>query len=56
MKKAADLPQYKLLVKLYGEGNDSIRLALSKKHAMKVFTFSGERDTSMSTLDSLKYY
>lgn len=56
LKKAADLPQYKLLVKLYGEGNDSIRLALSEKHAMKVFTFSGERDTSMSTLDSLKYY
>ena len=56
LKKAAELPQYKLLVKLYGEGSDSIRLALSEKRKMKVFTFSGERDTTISTLDSLKYY
>jgi penicillin-binding protein 1A len=56
LKKAAELPQYKLLAKKYGEGNDSIRLALSAKHKMKVFTFSGERDTAISTLDSLKYY
>lgn len=56
LKKAAELPQYKLLVKQYGEGSDSIRLALSEKHKMKVFTFSGERDTTFSTLDSLKYY
>jgi penicillin-binding protein 1A len=56
LKKAADLPQYKLLAKRYGEGSDSIRVALSEKHKMKVFTFSGERDTTMSTLDSLKYY
>jgi penicillin-binding protein 1A len=56
LKKAVDLPQYKILVKRYGEGNDSIRLSLSEKHPMKVFTFNGERDTIMSTLDSLKYY
>jgi len=56
LRKAADLPQYKLLVKRYGVGNDSIRIALSQKHTMKVFTFNGERDTTMSTLDSLKYY
>jgi penicillin-binding protein 1A len=55
-KKASELPQYKLLVRLYGEGSDSIRIALSEKHKMKVFTFSGERDTTFSTLDSLKYY
>ena len=56
MKKAADLPQYKLLVKRYGEGSDSISLALNEKHKMKVFTFYGERDTTISTLDSLKHY
>jgi penicillin-binding protein 1A len=56
LKKAAELPQYKLLAKRYGAGNDSIRIALSEKHKMKVFTYSGERDTTMSTLDSLKYY
>lgn len=56
LKKAVDLPQYKILAKRFGEGNDSIRMALSEKHPMKVFTFNGERDTTMSTLDSLKYY
>jgi penicillin-binding protein 1A len=56
LKKAADLPEYKLLARRYGEGNDNIRIALSEKHKMKVFTFNGERDTTISTLDSLKYY
>jgi len=56
LKKAAELPQYKLLANRYGEGNDSIRIVLSEKHKMKVFTFKGERDTTMSTLDSLKYF
>ncbi len=56
LKKSTELPLYKLLVKRYGEGNDSIRIVLSEKHTMKVFTFSGQRDTTMSTLDSLKYY
>jgi penicillin-binding protein 1A len=56
LKKAAELPKYKSLVRLYGEGSDSIRIALSEKHKMKVFTYSGERDTTLSTLDSLKYY
>lgn len=56
LKKAAELPQYKILTKRYGENNDSIRIVLSEKHKMKVFTFNGERDTTLSTLDSLKYY
>ncbi len=56
LKKAAELPVYKILSARYGEGNDSIRILLGKKHKMRVFTFNGERDTTMSTLDSLKYY
>ncbi|MEI6059962.1 MAG: transglycosylase domain-containing protein [Bacteroidota bacterium] len=56
LKKAIDLPQYKSLEARYGAGNDSIRLSLSGRHTMRVFTFRGERDTLMSTLDSLKYY
>jgi penicillin-binding protein 1A len=56
LKKATELLQYKTLISLYGEGNDSIALALGQKHKMRVFTFNGERDTTMSTLDSLKYY
>jgi penicillin-binding protein 1A len=54
--KASELPQFKILTKKYGEGSDSIRIALNTKHKMRVFTFKGERDTTMSTLDSLKYY
>ncbi len=56
LKKAAELPQYKLLARRYGEGNDSIGIILSQAHKMRVFTFNGEHDTTMSTLDSLKYY
>ena len=56
LKKASELAQYKSLVKHFGEGNDTIAIVLSKKHKMKVFTYGGERDTTMSTLDSLKYY
>jgi penicillin-binding protein 1A len=56
LKKAAELPVYKILSARYGEGSDSIRISLSKRHKMRVFTFNGERDTTMSTLDSLKYY
>jgi len=56
LRKAADLPQYKSLVMRFGEGSDSIMMVLSEKHSMRVFTFNGERDTTMSTLDSLKYY
>lgn len=56
LRKAAELPQYKYLEKRFGKESDSIRIFLSEKHKMKVFTFNGERDTSMSTLDSLKYY
>jgi len=56
INKASELPFYKTLVKRYGEGSDSIRLELIKKHKMRVFTYKGERDTTMSTLDSLKYY
>ena len=56
LDKAVDLPLYKALSKQYGPDSDSIRIQLEKKHSMKVFTFRGERDTIMSTLDSLKYY
>lgn len=51
-----ELPRYKHLSKKYDSNRDSIFRALNEKHRMKVFTYSGERDTSMSAVDSLKHY
>jgi penicillin-binding protein 1A len=56
LNKAKDLSQYKSLVQRYGEDSDSISAVLSRKHRMKVFTYRGERDTTLSTLDSIRYY
>ncbi len=56
LQKAGELSQYKSVVKKYGAGSDSLRKVLSVKHKMRVFTFKGERDTTFSALDSLKYY
>ena len=47
---------YKMLVAKYGVGNDSIRIQLNKPKKMKVFSWNGERDTLMSSMDSLRYY
>jgi len=53
---ASELPQYIWLKKKFDNNADSIKAFLSVKHKMKVFTYNGERDTTFSTLDSLKYY
>jgi penicillin-binding protein 1A len=47
---------YKSLVKKYGEQNDSIEFYLNKPKPMKVFSWQGEIDTVMSSIDSLKYF
>jgi len=49
-------PQYKWLVEKYGEKNDSVEYWLKKKKPMKIFTWSGERDTTFNVYDSLNYY
>lgn len=47
---------YKNLVKRYGEDSDSLRIMLTWKKRMRVFTWRGDRDTLLSTMDSLRYY
>ncbi len=47
---------YRLLKQRYGEDLDSINLELNEKKKMRIFSWQGERDTLMSTMDSLRYY
>ncbi|MCR6638114.1 MAG: transglycosylase domain-containing protein [Sporocytophaga sp.] len=47
---------YKMLVKKYGEGHDSIGIVMNTAVKMTVFSWDGEKDTIMSPIDSLKYY
>lgn len=47
---------YKTLKKRFGDKNDSINYFLNRKHKMTVFTWKGERDTTFSHIDSLKYF
>ncbi len=49
-------PTFKNLVARYGENGDSVRILLNLKKPMKIFTWSGERDTLFSSMDSLAYY
>lgn len=47
---------YKALVEKYGEGSDSLKIALKIKRPMTVYTPDGERDTLFSFMDSLNHY
>lgn len=47
---------YKQLVAKYGAGHDSVNIMLNLKKPMRIFTWSGERDTLFSSMDSLNYY
>jgi len=47
---------YRHLVSKYGKGADSIDIVLNTPYQMKVFSYTGEIDTLMSPMDSLKYY
>lgn len=47
---------YRLLKVRYGNDTDSIEVKLNEKKSMKIFSWEGEIDTLMSTMDSLRYY
>jgi penicillin-binding protein 1A len=49
-------PFYKKLKKRFGENEDTINYYLNERHKMKVFTWKGTRDTTLSFMDSIKYY
>ncbi|MDP4266740.1 MAG: transglycosylase domain-containing protein [Bacteroidota bacterium] len=50
------LPVYKMLQRRYHNNSASIEKALNTPKKMKVFTYKGEKDTTLSTMDSLRYY
>ncbi len=47
---------YRLLKVRYGDEIDSINLRLNEKKKMRIFSWEGEIDTLMSTMDSMRYY
>jgi penicillin-binding protein 1A len=49
-------PFYKLLRERFDEDSDSLNYYLNKQKKMTVFSWEGERDTTFSMIDSLKYY
>jgi len=50
------LPIYQLLEKKYKNNQALVDQYFEKPKHMKVFTWKGERDTTFSSVDSLKYY
>jgi penicillin-binding protein 1A len=55
-RKIKKTTAYKALVEKYGEKSDSVNIMLKLKRPMTVFSWKGERDTTFSSLDSLRYY
>ncbi len=49
-------PYYKKLAERFNNNQDSIDYYLNLKHRMKVFTWKGDKDTTFSHLDSLRYF
>ncbi len=50
------LPIYKLLVAKYHGDLTQINQYFEKRKRMRVFTWNGEKDTTFSSVDSIKYY
>ena len=55
-KNEEKLPIYKLLDKKFHSDSIQIKNYFGQRKKMRVFTWNGERDTMMSTVDSIKYY
>lgn len=55
-RKVQRLQFYKDLVNKYGESSKEVEEAVNEKKRMRIFTWNGDKDTLMSTLDSLRYY
>lgn len=55
-EKARKLPIYLALMKEYDDDEEQVFQLLQKPKKMKVFTWTGEKDVEMSTMDSLKHY
>ena len=55
-KAEQHLPIYQMLQKKYNNNSTLISQYFEKPKRMKVFTWKGEKDTTFSSVDSLKYY
>jgi penicillin-binding protein 1A len=56
LKAEEHLPIYNLLQKKYNNNTALINQYFEKPKRMKVFTWNGEKDTTFSSADSIKYY
>ena len=56
LKNEQRLPIYKLLDQKYHGDTTQIKQYFEKKKKMKVFSWNGDRDTTFSTVDSIRYY
>ena len=56
LKAEQRLPVYKLLTKKYNGDTSEINRYFEKKKRMSVFTWNGDKDTTFSSVDSIKYY
>jgi len=56
LKAEENLPIYKLLDRKYHGDTTLIQKYFSTKKQMTVFTWNGEKDTTFSSIDSIKYY
>ena len=56
LKTEQRLPIYKLLDRKYHGDTVEIKKYFEKKKQMKVFSWNGEKDTTFSSVDSIKYY
>lgn len=48
--------RYRSLERKYGKGNDSIMIVMNKRIKMHIFSWTGEVDSLMSPMDSIRYY
>jgi len=56
LKNEQRLPIYKLLDQKYHGDTTPIKQYFEKKKKMKIFSWNGDRDTTFSSIDSIKYY
>ncbi|MCK9617917.1 MAG: transglycosylase domain-containing protein [Lentimicrobiaceae bacterium] len=48
--------RYALLVKKFGKNSDSLTYYMNLPRKMTVFTWDGDKDTTLSPMDSIRYY
>lgn len=56
LKAEQKLPIYDLLDKKYKGDTTQIQAYFKKPKKMKIFSWNGDRDTTLSSIDSIKYY